>query len=327
MVNFNKRIKKIKKILERKNWTLLLLSILFIGLISCGDDDDPANSIETEHAATKQKLIGEWRLVSSTIEGEAVGTEDFSYLQESTATFNADNTYELVYIKRNGNSSSTSILAGTYTVDDVNSVTFFNSASDIELIDDALQITFNTDDDKARVDIFIRADNEEFADDEESSGNLLEGDEDDSSNPPNSSYDGSAIIARIQGKWEITNVSDDCLKKNTLEFVGSDEVIFTQHQKTFNRNDLLEYNVSVSYPLQSDFSGVVIQGFNTITFDNTADCKFIKKSRLSYQVQDAETILIQESSRLTFKIIDDTTINLICECPDEQIIQFVYIKT
>ena len=63
-----------KKILESKNWTILLLSILFAGLISCEDDGDSANDIETEeHKATKQKLIGEWRLVSSTIDGEAVG--------------------------------------------------------------------------------------------------------------------------------------------------------------------------------------------------------------------------------------------------------------
>ena len=319
------------KIQERKSWTILLLSILFTGLISCEDDGDPANNVETEHEATKQKLIGEWRLVSSTIEGEAVGAEDFSYLKESTATFNADNTYELVYIKRNGNSSSTSILSGTYTVNDVNSVTFFNSTSEIELMDDALQITSTTDDDKARVDIFIRDDNEEFAEDEESGGDLLEEDEDDSSNPSDPSYDGSAIIAQIRGTWEITNVSDECQKKNTLEFVGSDEVIFTQHKKTFNRNDLLNYNVSVSYPLQSDFSGVVTKGFNTVTFDNTADCQFIKESNLSYLVQDAETILIKESSNLTFKIIDDTTINLIFEYKDkdsnEQTVQFVYTKT
>lgn len=318
-----------EKTLERKNWTILLLSILFISLISCGDDDP--NNIETEHEATKQKLIGEWRLVSSTIEGEALGAEDFSHLKESTATFNADNTYELVYIKRIGNSSSTSVLAGTYTVNDVNSVTLFNSTSEIKLIDDALQIASTTDDDEARVDIFLRDDNEEFAEDEESDGDLLEEDEDDSSNPSDPSYDGSAIIAQIQGTWEITNVSDECQKKNTLEFVGSDEVIFTQHKKTFNRNDLLNYNVSVSYPLQSDFSAVVTKGFNTITFDNNADCQFIKESRLSYLVQDAETILIKESSKLTFKIIDDTTINLVYRYEDEnsneQVIQFVYTKT
>ena len=320
-----------KKILERKNWTILLLSILFTGLISCENDDDSANDIETEHEATKQKLIGEWRLVSRTIEGEALGTEDFSYLKESTATFNADNTYKLVYIERNGNSSATSVLAGTYTVADINSVTLFDSTSKIELIDDALQITSTTGDDKAQVDIFIRGDSEEFADDEDSNTDLLGGDEDNSSNSPDPSYDGSAIIAQVQGTWEISDVSDECQEKNTLEFVNSDEVIFTQHKKTFNRKDLLDYNVSVNYPLQSDFSAVVTKGFNTITFDNTADCQFIKESRLSYLVQDAETILVKESSNLAFKIIDDTTIHLVYEYEDEnsnkQVIQFVYTKT
>ena len=319
-----------KKILERKNWSILLLSILITGLISCENDDDSANGIEAEHEATKQKLIGEWRLVSRTIEGEALGAEDFSYLKESTATFNADNTYKLVYIERNGNSSSTSVLAGTYTVDDINSVTLFNSTPGIELKDDALQIISTTSDDEAQVDIFLRSDSEEFADDEESNGDLLGGDEDNSSNSPGPSYDGSAIIAQVQGTWEIIDVSDECQKKNTLEFVGS-EVIFTQNKKTFNRKDLLEYNVSVSYPLQSDFSGVVTRGFNTITFDNTADCQFIKESRLSYLVQDAETIRIKESSKLTFKMIDDTTINLKYEYEDKnsnkQVVQFVYTKT
>lgn len=321
-----------KKILESKNWTILLLSILFAGLISCEDDGNSANDVETEeHAPTKQKLIGEWRLVSSTIDGEAVGTEDFSYLKETTATFNEDNTYELVYMKRSGNSSSTSIISGTYKVDGINSVTFLDSTSEIELMDEALQITSTSDDNKTQVDIFIRDDNEEFADDEESNGDLLEGDEDNSSNPPDPSFDGSAIISQIQGVWEITDVTDECQKKNTLEFVGSDKVIFTQHKKTFNRNDLLRYNVSVNYPLEANFSGVVTQGFNTITFDNTADCQFIKESNLSYLVQDAETILIKESSNLTFKIIDDTTINLIFEYKDkdsnEQTVQFVYTKT
>ncbi len=323
-----------KKILESKNWTILLLSILFAGLVSCEDDGDPANDMETEeHAATKQKLIGEWRLVSSTIDGEAVGTEDFSYLKKSTATFNEDNTYELVYMKRSGNSFSTSITSGTYKVDGINSVTFLDSTSEIELTDEALQITSTSDDNKTQVDIFIRGDSEEFVDDEESNGDLLEGvEEDNDSNPPDDpSFDGSAIISQIQGVWEITGVTDECQKKNTLEFVDSDKVIFTQHKKTFNRNDLLKYNVSVNYPLGSNFSGVVTKGFNTITFDNTADCQFKKESNLSYMVQDAETILIKESSSLTFKIIDDTTINLIFKYKDEdskeQILQYVYTKT
>ena len=77
-----------KKILESKNLTILLLSVLFIGLISCEDDGDTANNTETEeHAATKQKLIGEWRLVSRTIEGEALGAEDFSYLKRINSNF------------------------------------------------------------------------------------------------------------------------------------------------------------------------------------------------------------------------------------------------
>lgn len=313
-----------KKILKRKHWTILLLSILLTSMVSCGSDDGPET---TEHNKTKQKLIGEWRLVSSVIDGKVVESEDFSYLKESKVTFNEDNTYELAYIKRSGNSSATSILAGNYTVDGINSVTFLNSTSKIELLDDALQITSTTDDGKTQVDTFIRSDNELFNDDQDN-GDII-GDDDDNSNPPDPSFDGSAIISQIQGVWEITNVTDECQTKNTLKFT-SEEVIFTQHKKTFNRNDLLNYNVSVNYPLQSDFSGVVTKGFNTVTFDNTADCQFIKESKLSYLVQDAETIIIKESSKLTFKIVDDNTINLIFEYEDEdsneQILQFVYTK-
>ena len=322
----NIKKEQMKQILERKSWVVLLFSAFFTGFISCDSGDDSDKNTEI-----KQKLVGEWRLVSSTIEGEAVGTEDFSYLKASTATFNTDNTYEVIYKKRNGNSSSTSILSGTYTVNDVNSITFFNSTSEIELIAETLQITSITEDNKTQVDIFIRKDNEEFMEDEESSENVIDGDEDDNSNPPTPSYDGSAVIAQIQGFWEITNVSHECQKKNTLEFVGPDKVIFTQHKKTFNRNDLLNYNISVSYPLQSDFSAVVTKGFNSITFDNNADCQFIKESKLNYLVEDAETIIIKESSKLTFKIIDSSTINLIYKYEDEnsneQIIQFVYAKT
>ncbi len=319
-----------KKAPKRKHWTILLLSILLTSMISCGSDDGPDDNGETaEHAETKQKLIGEWRLVSSTVDGEAVGSEDFSYLKESKATFNEDNSYELAYIKRSGNSSATSILAGTYTVDGINSVTFLNSTSKIELMDDALRITSTTDDNKTQVDIFIRSDSELFNDDQ-GNGDIIGDDEDDNSNPPDPSFDGSAIISQIQGVWEITNVTDECQVKNTLEFVDSEKVIFTQHKKSFNRNDLLNYNVSVSFPLQSDFSGVVTKGFNTVTFDSTANCQFIKESNLSYLVQDAETIIIKESSKLTFKLVDDNTINLIFEYEDEdsneQVLQFVYTK-
>ncbi len=319
-----------KKIPKRKHWTILLLSILLTGMISCGSDDGPDDNGETaEHAETKQKLIGEWRLVSSMVDGEALGSEDFSYLKESKATFDEDNTYELAYIKRSGNSSATSILAGTYSVDGINSVNFLNSTSKIEFMDDALRIISTTDDGKTQVDTFIRSDNELFNDDQDN-GDIVGDDDDDNSNPPDPSFDGSAIISQIQGVWEVTNVTDECQAKNTLEFTSSDEVIFTQHKKTFNRNDLLNYNVSVNYPLQSDFSGVITKGFNTITFDSTADCQFIKESKLSYLVQDAETIIIKESSKLTFKIVDDTTINLIFEYEDEdsneQVLQFVYKK-
>jgi|GEM_PF-6619928 len=321
-----------KQILKRTKECVLLLSILFTGFISCNSADDSGSNNETkEHAEIKQKLVGEWRLVSSTIDGEAVGTEDFSYLKESIATFNADNTYEVTYKKRTGNSSSTSILSGTYLVNDVNSVTFFNSASKIELIEETLQITSTTENNKIQVNTFIRKDNEEFMEDGEGSENIIEDDEDDNLNPMTSSFDGSAVIAQIQGGWEITNVSDECQKKNTLEFVDSDNIIFMQHKKTFNRNDLLNYNVSVSYPLQSDFSAVIIKGFNTITLNNNADCQFVKESKLNYLVEDAETIIIKESSKLTLKIIDDNTINLIYKYKDEdsneQIIQFVYTKT
>lgn len=308
----------------------LILSILSTGFIACDSDDSKNNTETTEDVETKQELVGEWRLISSIIEGKAVGTEDFSYLKESTATFNIDNTYEVIYKKRNGNSSSTSILSGTYTVNDVNSITFFNSTSKIELIEETLQITSIGEDNKTQVDIFIRKDNQEFMEDEESSENVINDDEDDNSNPPTPSYDGSAIINQIQGVWKITDVTQECLKKNTLEFIGSDKVIFTQHKKTFNRNDLLNYNVNINYPQPANFSAVVTKGFNTITFDNNADCQFIKESKLNYLVEDAETIIVKESTKLTFKIIESNKINLIYKYKDEnsneQIIKFIYTK-
>ena len=311
-----------ERISEGKNWAVLLLCVFSTGFISCdsGDDSD-------ENAETKQRLVGEWRLVSRAIEGAAVGTEELSHLEESTATFNTDNTYVITYRRSDGSSSSTSVLSGIYTVTGVNSIAFLDSMSEVELVEEALQITSSTEDNRTQVDVFLRGDHQIFR--ENDNGGVIDLGEDNNPNPSVPSYDGSTVIAQIQGVWAITNISDECQRRNTLEFMGPDAVVFTQHKSTFNRDDLRRYGVSVNLPLQSDYSGVVTVGFNTISLDSNADCQLVKESRLTYLVKDSETITINESSRLTIRVIDSNTINLIYDNGGGDSNQeiFVYTRT
>jgi len=315
---------------KKKEWIVLLLCLLLTGFISCEKDNEEEDSKETtEQAITKEKLIGDWKLVNSTIDVGVIGTDDFAYLKESSASFTADNTYRIIYKKRSGNSSSTTTLSGTYTVNRLNSVTFFNSPSEIELIDNTLQITSTTHDNKIQHDIFIRNDDEEFVSSEEEN-EINVGDEADGSDTLDNTYDGSAVIDKIQGVWKIVGATDDCLRKNTIEFQTSDLLVFTQHKKKFSRTDLLNYNINVSYPIFGKIRAVVTKGYNTVTFDTEADCGFIKASKLHYTVTDAHTIKINEVPQLNIEIVNDNTINLIYKYVDknsnEQVIQFSFIK-
>lgn len=310
---------------KRRGWIILVFSLSLVTFVSCEKD----TTSNPEQIATKEKLIGDWRLISSKVDGELIGEDDFSYLKESNASFKEDNTYKVFYKRTSNGSISTSTLSGTYIVNGLNSVTFFNATSEIELIDEILQITSVSSNNETQIDIFIRSDNEEFVDENnEKPVDVIE-DEDNTSEPDNS-YEGADVIAKMQGLWVISDIEDDCLKKNTIEFVNSDMLIFTQHKKSFNRADLIRNNINVSYPILAKFNATITNGFNTVTFDTEAECQFIKESKLLYTVTDAETIEMNDVSQLTIKVIYDNTINLIYKYEDdnsnEQEIEFVFNK-
>lgn len=318
-----------KYLLKKRSLIVLTISLALFAFVSCESNDD-ANSEESQEIpaenATKVKLVGEWKLISSKIDGELISEVDFASLKESHANFNEDNTYEVSYKKRSGTSTLTSTFSGTYVVNQLNSVTFFNSDSEIELIDNTLQITSKNADNKMQVDLFIRSDNDEY---EEDDTDLVDKEEEDSSDT-NNSYDGTEVIAKLKGVWTISGEDDDCLKKNTLNFESDDLMVFSQHKKTFNRSDLTRNNINVSYPTPAIFSASITKGVSTVTFNTQADCQFIKVSRLHYNVLDAQTIAINETSTLVLKLLNDTTINLIYTYKDsdsnEQVIEFNYNK-
>ena len=314
------------------SWNVLLISLLLF--VSCETDDD-SNSEENQETAeqieTSAKLIGDWKLVSSKVNGELIGEEDFAYLKESYASFNEDNTYKVFYKKTSDGSTSTSTLSGTYAVNGLNSVTFYNSTSEIELIDETLQITSTNLDNETQIDIFIRSDNAEFGEENnEEPVDVIDDQNEDNTKEPDNSYDGTDVISKMLGIWTISGAEDDCQKKNTIEFKTSDLLVFTQHKKTFNRADLIRNNINVSYPMPAKFSASVTKGYNTVTFDTEAECQLIKESKLHYTVTDAETIMMDEVSSLTIKILNDNTLTLIYNYKDdssnEQEIQFVYKK-
>ncbi|GAL81921.1 hypothetical protein JCM19274_101 [Algibacter lectus] len=295
--------------------------------VSCEKDE----SKETpEQIATKEKLIGDWKLISSKVDGIFIGIEDFSYLKESFANFSPDNTYNVTYKKISNGSTSTSTLSGTYTVIGLNSVAFFNSISEIKLVGETLQITSTNTQNKIQVDIFIKSDNDEFELDNNDSVDVIEDEQEDNSSDPANDYDGSELISKIQGNWIITDVDNECLKQNTIEFKTSDLLIFTQHKETFNRADLIRNNINVGYPMPTQFSASITKSYNTVSFDTEAECQFIKKSELNYTVINAQTIIINEVSQLTIKMLNDNTLDLIYtyndEDSNEQVIQFRFIK-
>ncbi len=318
-----------------------ILCILFsLTLFSCDSDNDsnPENNeqVSQEVIVTKEKLVGNWKLVSSTIDNKNVSPSEFECLKNSTATFNQDDTYEVTFLKLGSNStnlcSRTVTQSGTYTVVGLNNVTFFNFDSEIELIDDTLQITSkvtNGNEQQDQIDIFIRSDNSELGENPEDETDDVETDNQTDGDNEDNTFDGTEVIQTILGKWKIDS-DRDCLQKNTIEFKPQSVFEFIQHKKTFNRRDLLDYNVSVSYPLPESINATIIKGNSTVVFDTSAECQFIKTSTLEYVVKDEKTIVLKNISGLKLLLEDNTTIKLIYTFTDsntnEQVREFVYKK-
>ncbi len=320
-----------------KTCKALFFMLLTLVFFSCNSDDDANPNLENseEIRITKEKLVGDWKLISSTIDNKNVSPAEFECLKNSTAIFNQDDTYELTFLKLGSNSttlcSRTVTQSGTYTVIGLDSVTFFNFDSEIELIDDTLKITSkitNGSEEQDQIDIFIRSDNSELAENPDEETDDVETDETDGDNGDNT-FDGTAVIQKILGKWKIDS-DQDCLQKNTMEFKAQSVFEFIQHKKTFNRRDLLNYNVSVSYPLPESINATIFKGNDMVVFDTSAECQFIKTSTLEYVVKDEKTIVLKNISGLKLLLEDNTTIKLIYTFTDsdanEQVREFVYNK-
>ncbi|MBO0591198.1 hypothetical protein I2486_07230 [Cellulophaga sp. E16_2] len=324
-------------ILKSSALTLIILSLC---MTSCSSDDSRVAEEEAPEyiAETKANLVGEWVLINSTINRENIPTADFEILKETRANFYDNNTYSLVYKSRSesasGSTTSTNTQEGTYSVAGLNQVSFFNSSSEIEYIADQLQITTtSTSSDgvvQLQVDVFVRSDSEELKEKEAEEEEVeVAEEEQDNSAATNNTYDGTAVIAKLLGEWEISGETDACLMKNTITFAAETFEII-QHKTTFNRTNLLAYNLSVSYPMPSIFSGSVTKGNETVTFDTQADCQFVKKSELEYTVIDEETIVLKKSSKAKILLVDDATLKLVISYSDmngeAKGIEFIYKK-
>ncbi len=323
-----------------KTYKSILCILLSLTLFSCDSDNDsnPENNeqVSQNTLVTKEKLVGDWILVSSIIDNENVSPSEFECLKNSTATFNQDDTYEVTFLKLGSSStnlcSRTVTQSGTYTVVDLNSVTFFNFDSEIKLIDDTLQITSkvtNDNEEQDQIDIFIRSDNSELGGNQAEETDEVETDNQTDEDNNDDAFDGTEVIQNILGKWKIDS-DKDCLQKNTIEFKSQSVFEFIQHKKTFSRRDLLDYNVSVSYPLPESIEATIIKGNSTVVFDTSAECQFIKTSTLEYVVKDEKTIALKNNPRVKFVLEDSTTIKLVHTFTDsdnnEQIREFIYKK-
>ncbi|OEK09870.1 hypothetical protein A8C32_10190 [Flavivirga aquatica] len=322
---------------------LFIVLILFhLTLTSCTSNDD-SNAENNEELsqnviATKKKLVGDWKLVSSTINSQSVSASEFECLKRSIATFTENNTYNITFKKKGSESSNicsqTNTESGTYNIIDLNSITFFNSTSEIKLVNETLEITskinINNSEEQTQVDIFIRSDSNDLDDDDQEETDDLEIDDDETIEEEENTYDGTAIIAKLLGKWKIDTDNNECLQKNTIEFKTNNIFEFIQHKSTFNRSDLINYNINISYPFSKPFSASVTKGNVKVAFDTNADCQFIKKSEQKYIVKDEKTIALKNIPQVKILIENDTTINLIYEYIDSnsnnQTIEFVYKK-
>ncbi|KZS38802.1 hypothetical protein AWE51_14555 [Aquimarina aggregata] len=317
-----------------------MFALFSLVLVSCASDDDsgPSNEEVSQNVVeTKKKLVGDWKLVSTTIDGQSVSASEFECLKRSVATFNEDNTYTITFKKKGSPSSDlcsqTIAQGGTYTVAGLNSVTFFNSTSEIKLVDDTLQITSkvtNGSTEETQVDTFIRGDSEDLSDSDQEETDDVTVEEDETTTEEDNTYDGTAVIAKLLGKWNIETTNNECLQKNTIEFKAESVFEFIQHKKTFNRRDLLNYNINISYPFSGAFSASVTKGNDMVVFDTNADCQFIKTSTLQYIVKDEKTVLLKNIPQVQILIVDDTTINLVYKYTDsdgnKQTLTFTYKK-
>ncbi|WP_109300396.1 DUF5004 domain-containing protein [Aquimarina sp. AU474] len=321
-----------------KTCKALFFVLLTLVFFSCNSDDDanPNREDSEEILATKEKLVGDWKLISSTIDNKNVSPAEFECLKNSTATFNQDDTYELTFLKLGSNSTTlcnrTVTQSGTYTVIGLDSVAFFNFDSEIQLIGDTLQITSkitNGGKEQDQIDVFIRSDNSELAENPEEETDNVEIDDEETDNDDDNIFDGTGVIQAILGKWQIDS-DRDCLQKNTMEFKAQSVFEFIQHKKTFNRRDLLNYNVSVSYPLSENIKATITKGNDRVVFDTDAECQFIKTSTLEYVIKDEKTIALKNISGLKLLLEDNTTIKLEYTFTDsdnnEQVREFIYKK-
>ncbi len=317
---------------------LLTLAVFSLLMVNCSDDGSDATEKEIPEYVkeTKTNLVGEWILVSSTINNESVVSSEFEILKQSRANFSEDDTYTIIYKTGSSNSSgstvSTSTQEGTYTVEALNQVTFFNSTSTIEFIDDKLQlttiITNSSGIEQTRIDIFLRSDNEELKAPEDTGVDISEDSDDPIDNT--NTYDGTAVIAKLQGKWNISGVTNECLQMNTMEFKSDTLLEFIQHKTTFNRSDLLNYNLSVGYPTPANFAATMTRGNEMVSFDTKADCQFVKTSQLEFIVKNENTVLIKNVPQAEILLENDTTLKLIYTYSDanamEKTIEFTYVK-
>ncbi|WP_396591676.1 lipocalin family protein [Allomuricauda sp. R78024] len=319
-----------------KTYNPLLFMLFALAFFSCNSDDDAKPEDSEEITATKEKLVGDWKLVSSTIDNENVSPSEFKCLKNSTATFDQDGTYELTFLKLGSGStdlcSRTDAQSGNYTVIGLNRVTFFNFDSEIELIDDTLQITSkvtNGNGEQDQIDVFIRSDNAELEENAEEATDNLETDGQETDDDDDNTFDGTEVIQIVLGKWKI-DADQDCLQENTIEFKPQSVFEFIQHKKTFNRRDLLDYNVSVSYPFPASIKATIPKGNDVVVFDTDAECQFIKTSTLEYVVKDEKTIVLKNISGIKLLLEDSYTIKLIYTFTDsnanEQVREFVYKK-
>ncbi len=306
-------------------------------LFSCDSTDDESSQgsqTEQEIEVITQKLSGEWKLVSSMVDGENVSVEDFECLKNSEATFSEDK-YFIKYVNMGSSSGLCSMISersGTYSVIDSTSISFFGSDDKVELIDESVHITYSNEASESQTDVFIRKDSEALVvSDQEKTTNIQTSPEEetDKTEKEEIKFDGSAVIEKLKGTWTHES-SDECSKKNTLEFKSDEDLEFVQYKATFNRNDLLDYNIGVSYPIPSKFSAKVSKGRDQVTFDTEASCQFIKKSQLNYIVKDDKTVLLEGVSAVTIEVESDDTIVLIYKYLDsdskDQTVEYSYRK-
>ncbi|MEM9339065.1 MAG: lipocalin family protein [Bacteroidota bacterium] len=326
-----------RKTVNKNVKAFLILTSLSLFVFSCNDDegvtiDDQEEAAGPEIKETAEKLIGEWYLINSTIDGESTDSDDFSVLKESYATFRSEGTYEVVYKRITSNSFSSSTQSGTFTITGLNTVTFFNSSSEIKLIDETLQITSSTSDGQTQVDTFIRSDNEEFTEEEgEEEAIDIEDEDKEEEEVEDNGFDGSSIIEEILlGSWKIQGIANECMGKGTIEFTSETDLKLTQYKSTFNRNDLLSFNMNISFPMPAAFKATATLGDHTAVFDTEADCQFVKKSALNYTVENETTISINNRPQLQLIIEDSQTLLLKYEYIDKnsekQTIQYTFTK-